>query len=66
MLLVEELPRAKSDPTAVRVTDCGLLVALSVIVSAPLRAPDAVGANVTLIVQAAPAAREPLQLLVWV
>ncbi len=62
-VLVGELPRTKSDPTAVRFTDCGPPVALSVIVSAPLRAPKAVGVNVTLIEQVAPAEREPLQLL---
>jgi len=36
-------------------TDCGLLVALSVIVKVPVRAPAAAGVKVTLIVQLAPA-----------
>ena len=46
-------------------TTCGLLLALSVIVSEPVRVPVAVGAKVTLIVQLPPAATEPPQLLVW-
>src|SRR5207245_7501265 len=37
-------------------TDCGLPVALSVIVTAPTRLPAAVGVKVTLIVQLAPPA----------
>ena len=62
--LVGELPRVKSDPTAAKFTDCGLLVALSVMVNAPLRAPEAVGVNVTLIVQLALPFKDPGQLLV--
>ena len=62
--LVGELPRAKSDPTAVRFTDCGLLVALSAIVSTPLRAPAVVGVKVTLTAQFAPALKDPGQELV--
>lgn len=46
----------KSQPVPERGTVCGLPPALSVIVSVPLRAPTAVGANVTLIVQLVPAA----------
>src|SRR5271157_4488534 len=46
----------KSQPVPVRGTVCGLPTALSVIVSVPVRAPTAVGANVTLMVQFAPAA----------
>src|SRR3989442_15639482 len=38
---------------------------LSVIVSEPVRLPSAVGVNVTLIVQLAPAATELPQVLVW-
>jgi hypothetical protein len=41
----------KSHPVPVSGTVCGLPPALSVIVSVPVRAPSAVGANVTLIVQ---------------
>src|SRR6267378_6356778 len=48
----------KSQPVPVNGTVCGLPPALSVIVSVPVRAPTAVGANVTLIMQFAPAARE--------
>ena len=38
---------------------------MSVSVSAPVRFPGAVGVKVTLIVQLAPAATEPAQVLVW-
>ncbi len=41
----------KSQPVPVNGTVCGLPPALSVTVSVPVRAPTAVGANVTLIVQ---------------
>jgi hypothetical protein len=44
----------------------GLLLALSVSVSAPLRLPPAVGLKVTLMEQLAPAATEPPHVLVWV
>ena len=44
---------------------CGLPLALSVIVTAPLRAPLAVGVNVTLMVQFAFCATVEPQLLVW-
>ena len=56
---VEELEAAaseKSCPAPEMATVCGLPGALSAIVSVPLRAPPAVGANVTAIVQFAPAA----------
>jgi hypothetical protein len=43
-------------PLPVSVTVCGLPEALSVSVSVPVRAPLAVGVNVTLIVQLPPAA----------
>src|SRR5579862_371474 len=49
----------------VSVIACGLLAALSVIVTEPKRLPNAVGVNVTLIVQFAPAARLAGQLLSW-
>ena len=53
-----------SVPVPERLTTCGLPVALSVIVNVPLMAPVVVGVNVTLIVQVAPAAIVPTQLLV--
>jgi len=46
------------------VTFCGLPLALSVMLSAAVRVPDAVGLKVTLTVQLAPAANELPQ--VWV
>lgn len=48
-----------------RLTLCGLPVPLSVTLRAALRAPLAVGVNVTLMVQLAPAATLDPQLLVW-
>jgi len=56
---------AGNPPVPVRLTVCGLPLALSVTVSAPVRVPVAVGVNVTLIVQLAPAATLDPQLLVW-
>ncbi len=50
-------------PVPVSVTNCGLLPALSVMVSAPVTAPSADGANLTPIVQFAPAFNDPGQLL---
>lgn len=52
-------------PVPLRLTVCGLLGALSVSVSAPVRLPMAVGVNVTLIVQPAFGAIGAGQLLVW-
>ena len=52
-------------PVPVRLTVCGLPVALSVTVIAPGRLPVTVGVNVTLMEQLAPAAREAPQVLVW-
>src|SRR6266581_1476618 len=49
----------KSQPVPVNGTVCGLPPALSVTVSVPVRAPTAVGANVTLMVQFALAASVP-------
>src|ERR1700722_9258969 len=51
-------------PVPVRVTRCGLPPALSVIVIVPVWVPVAVGVNVTLIVQFAPAVTEVPQVLV--
>src|SRR5690348_230549 len=50
-------------PVPVRLTNCGLPGALSVTVRSPFRVPSAVGVNVTLIVQLAPARTELPQLL---
>ena len=51
-------------PVPVSVTVCGLVDALSVMVTAPFRVPVAVGVKVTEMVQVAPAASEVPQLLV--
>src|SRR5580704_11649298 len=48
--------KLKSHPLPDKGIDCGLPLALSVTVSAPVRAPTTVGANVTLMTQFAPAA----------
>src|SRR5258708_19868731 len=70
--MVPEVGEAKSEkslvagePVPVRLTDCGLPEALSVMLRVPVRLPDAVGVNVTLMVQFAPAATELPQVLVW-
>src|SRR5258708_4233899 len=70
--MVPEVGEAKSEkslvavePIPVRLTDCGLPEALSVMLRVPVRLPDAVGVNVTLMVQFAPAATELPQVLVW-
>ena len=52
-------------PVPVRATVCGLPEALSVTVMEPGWLPVAVGVNVTLIEQLAPAATELPQVLVW-
>jgi len=52
-------------PAPERLTACGLPKALSVKVSDAVRLPLAVGAKVTLIVQLAPGASEPPQVLAW-
>ena len=54
----------KSDPAPASAAVCGLLEALSVMVSVALRAPEAVGLNVTLRVQLSVAARLAPQLFV--
>src|SRR5206468_10420164 len=51
-------------PVPVRATVCGLPEALSVTLELPVRVPDAVGVNVTLMLQFPPDAREPPQLSV--
>ena len=51
-------------PAPVRLAICGLPLALSAIVIDPLRAPVAVGVNVTLMAQFAPWATVEPQLLV--
>jgi hypothetical protein len=51
-------------PVPVRFTTCGLPGALSVIVIVPFCVPVAVGVNVTVITQFAPAVTEPLQVSV--
>jgi len=45
-------------PEPLRATDCGLPAALSLTLSVALRVPDAVGLNVTVMLQLAPAANE--------
>ena len=52
-------------PVPVRLTVCGLPVALSVTVIVPGRLPVTVGVKVTLMEQLAPAATEVAQVLVW-
>lgn len=52
-------------PLPVRVTVCGLPLALSVMVSVPGREPVAVGVKVILKVQFAPAASAEPQSFVW-
>ena len=55
----------KSQPDPVRGTARGLPLALSVIVSVPVRDPITVGVNVTLMAQVAPAATLAPQVFVW-
>jgi len=50
-LEVDRLTAGAAAPVPVRVMECGDPVALSVIVTAAVRVPTAVGVNVTLIVQ---------------
>jgi len=52
-------------PVPEKATICGLPVALSVTVIVPGWLPVAVGVNVTLMEQLAPAATEAAQVLVW-
>ena len=53
---VEGRVTVTEEPVPVSATDCGEVVALSVIAIVPVRFPPAVGAKVTEIVQLAPAA----------
>jgi hypothetical protein len=53
-------------PFPVRLTICGLVLASSVNVSVPVAAPSATGLKVTLIVQFAPAAIAPTQLVLLI
>ncbi len=62
--LVGEKLTAGTVPVPARLTFCGLLLALSVMVMAPVRVPVAVGVKVTLMVHLAPAATEMPQSLV--
>jgi hypothetical protein len=57
--LLAETPATGAVPVPVRLTVCGLPLALSVIVRVPVRVPVAVGVKVTLIVQE-PVAATPL------
>jgi hypothetical protein len=57
--------REALEPVPLKVTVCGLLLALSVMVRVPLTVPVAVGVNVTLTVQAPPASMPVPQILVW-
>ena len=65
MALAGEVARLKSDPAPLNPTLCVLPAALSLTVTVPLRIPDVVGANATLIVHVAPAATVGGQLFVW-
>ena len=60
--MLGESPAAGTVPVPERLRVCGLPGALSAIDNAAERAPAAVGANVTLTVQLAPAIKEPAQL----
>ena len=58
-----ELEKRKSAPPPPRDTTCGLPAALSVMVNEPVLLPVAVGVNVTLMAQLAPAATDGPQVL---
>ena len=62
----DKLTAAGVFPTPVRLTLCGLPLALSVMLSVPVRVPAAAGVKVTLIAQWAPDATALPQLFVWV
>lgn len=64
--LVADKLTAGAVPVPVRLIDCGLLAALSVIVTMPVLVPVAAGSKVTLIVQLAPPATELPHVLVSV
>jgi hypothetical protein len=61
---LEAAARVKSVAEPVRLMECGLPAASSVIVSDPMRRPDVVGANVALMEQEAAGATEVPQVLV--
>src|SRR3989442_763261 len=63
-LPVKTKPTAAANP--LRLSICGLVLALSVKVTAPVRVPIVVGANFTVITQLAPDGRELGHVLVWV
>ena len=56
---------AAGTPVPLKLTVCGLLLALSYINNDELRGPVALGLNVTAIVQFAPTARLAPQVFVW-
>jgi hypothetical protein len=62
--LIVPMVWAKATPVPLKLTLCGLPVALLVIVIAPVRVPATVGVKVTLIVQLAPAASVDPQVVV--
>ena len=63
--LFEAMDSDTEMPAPLRVTICGLPVALSVMVMAAVRLPAVPGMNLTLMVQLAPAATEVPQVLLW-
>lgn len=58
-------PASGALPVPLRLRDCGLVLALSVILTEADRVPGDVGEKVTLIVQVPPAATGLPQVLVW-
>jgi hypothetical protein len=64
VVLPGETDTPKSDPPPDKVTNCGLLGAESLMVSAPVFEPKAVGVNVTLMVQMALGSTAPPQVFV--
>jgi hypothetical protein len=59
-----ETETEKSSPLPPKLTICGLLTALSVIVNEPVLAPAAVGVKLTVMAQLAPAAKLVPQVLI--
>jgi hypothetical protein len=64
-VLAESVTAGALSPVPPKVIVCGLLAALSAMVTLPYRFPAAVGVNVTLIVQFAPAASVAGHVFVW-
>jgi hypothetical protein len=60
----DKLTAGAPEPVPVRLTVCGLPAALSAMLMLPVKVPVVVGVNVTLIVQAAPAATDDPQVFV--